>query len=176
MDYVMKTILPVVSLFLVLGCQSAPLKVTCNQTDWFELGRQDGASGLSSRLKVHREECGKFFDKMNEGLYATGYNNGLTEYCSSDNGFAIGKSGLKPTLNCPPPMDQTFLAAIQRGQEARDLEENIRRLDREISSLNQKLKTKRAIDKDSLLTKISGLQEERAVTERKFNQIERQIN
>jgi hypothetical protein len=177
MDKMMKWLFPWIAMIILAGCQSATVRTACKQTDWYELGRRDSTVGVAQQLGNHRAKCGKAFDSLSESLYVTGYNNGLTEYCTSENGYEIGRSGANPSVRCPAPMDETFLAGVDRGQRARAHEQSIQRLDREISSLNQKLSGEGGDpDRESLLSRLSGLQAERADHERKFNQIERQIN
>lgn len=109
--------------FTALGCQAHPLRASCNETDWFEHGRRDGSAGKPLMIDAHSRRCGADFTTGAENLFIQGYNNGLSEYCTPDNGFAIGKSGGRPARICPAPLDTHFFAAVKKGVKAREAEE-----------------------------------------------------
>lgn len=155
------------------GCQSSPKAASCSQIDWFELGRRDGTMGQPEQLDEQRRGCGKHFDGLSENLYRNGYNKGLAEYCSPTNGYDLGRNGVRPTLVCPAPTDVEFMAAVERGARARGLDETIRQLDREISSINRELSQSDPQNRNRLLAKLTDLKQERADFERKMTQIER---
>jgi hypothetical protein len=117
------SLLTFLTIFATLGCQSSPVKIACSESDWFELGRRDGAIGKPLQIQSHKARCGKDLSAANENLYVQGYNNGLSEYCSPDNGFAIGRSGGNPSKICPAPLDTHFFAAVRKGIKARQAEE-----------------------------------------------------
>jgi len=118
-----------VSLFILIlaaavsGCQSKPVVAGCEQRDWFELGRTDGAQGTSeNKLKKYAMECPKQFRSEWETMYTNGRNAGLNEYCSPENAYELGRSGQTYLYVCPSTMEPQFLGDYRRGQRARELE------------------------------------------------------
>jgi hypothetical protein len=171
--------------FLCLGivtlvaCQSSPKTVvSCESADWYELGRRTGTTGQPSQLDQERKRCTGQFDHTQEAVYINGYNNGLTEYCTNENGYALGKSGATLNKVCPRPIDEAFVAGYMRGTKVRELQQVNENIDRKISSINQRLKS--AKDKKNehgqLMSEITGLEQERQANRKRLNQIEKQIN
>ncbi len=125
------------TLLSTLGCQSNPLKVSCSEADWFEMGRRDGAIGRAPQLDAQRKSCGKYFSPMSETLFTSGYNNGIAEYCSEDNGYDIGVSGSVMQKVCPAPMDIPFLEAVEKGRKAREISSVARERDASARKLKE---------------------------------------
>lgn len=138
-----KSILTILALVTALsGCVSKPEKASCDQRDWFELGRSDGARGTTSdKLNRHREDCGPKPRSDWDTMYANGRNAGLVEYCSPENALELGKSGIPYLYVCPVTMEQEFLKGYRKGQRARELEVETRQLDTQIDFVTQRLNT-----------------------------------
>ncbi|MBX7232526.1 MAG: DUF2799 domain-containing protein [Bdellovibrionales bacterium] len=129
------------SLFLI-ACQTKEIvKIDCGQTDWYEIGRRDGVIGLQPQISKLESTCGQHLNELKSALYSNGYNNGLNEYCSSENGFALGRANTKVNNICPKPLDQNFLKSYKKGLEVGKMDQENIHIDRQISSLTQKIKT-----------------------------------
>lgn len=108
---------------LVSGCATKPLVAGCEQRDWFELGRTDGAVGASeSQLQNHTRQCRTEFHSEWETMYTNGRNAGLVEFCSAENAYELGRMGQTYLYVCPSTMESKFLAEYRRGQRSRELE------------------------------------------------------
>ena len=163
----------------LLGCQSNPKRTLCETADWYELGRRAGAAGQASQVEKERNRCDGHFEASQESIYTNGHNNGLAEYCTSDNGYALGKAGSAVNKVCPRPIDEGFLNGYARGKKVRELESMNENLNRKISSVSQKLKiakNKTNQDQNQLLSELSVLEQERLANQRRMIQIEKQIN
>ncbi|MGE0763632.1 MAG: DUF2799 domain-containing protein [Bdellovibrionales bacterium] len=163
------------------ACQSTTKLAGCESTDWYELGRRAGTTGLPSQNSLEKRRCGRHFDPPSEAIYVNGYNNGLSEYCTPDNGYALGKAGSSLNKVCPRPIDQDFVAGYNRGKKVRELENVNQNLDRKISSLNQKLKSAKESgaktgEHGALVSELTGLQQELQANRRRMTQIEKQVN
>jgi hypothetical protein len=135
--------LVILALFIGLsGCASKPERASCDQRDWFEIGRTDGARGTTNdQLNRHRDDCGPKGRSDWDTMYANGRNAGLVEYCSPENAVQLGKSGIAYMFVCPPTTEAEFLAGYRKGQRLRELELETRQLESRIESLNEKLTT-----------------------------------
>lgn len=126
----------------ISACASKPLVAQCEQRDWFELGRNDGAQGSGDgQLKKHARDCRKEFRSDWETMYTNGRNAGLVEYCTADNAFQLGKTGQPYFYVCPSTMEQKFLSGYRRGQRARDLELESKKLESKADSVPSKVNT-----------------------------------
>lgn len=131
----------IVSLF-VGGCAVKPekLALTCQQRDWYEIGRRDGAQGASlDRLARYKSDCKGTFDAKLETIYLNGRNAGLVEYCLPENAFETGRMDLSYQHVCPTIMEKDFLSAFKNGQTARSLELKNKELDSRIEALSEQL-------------------------------------
>lgn len=154
------------------GCQSSA-KRACAERDWFELGRRDGVAGRRMQSDSTKKVCSGVNNDDALVAYTTGYNSGLAEYCLPENGYAIGRTAAALAYVCPAPLDAPFLEAFARGQEATRLEQMNTKIDRQISSLNQKIKS--AENKEELRGQISTLQTEKEQNKKKLGEIERRV-
>ncbi len=125
-----------------LGCASFSPQAerACASTDWYEIGRQDGAKGHGEEyLDVRLKECAPEKRDLVTRLYFTGRNAGLVDYCSPTNGFNLGRSGQPYARVCPSPMERDFLREYRKGQRVFELEQANRQIDHRIGSLSQEL-------------------------------------
>ena len=122
------------------ACAGKPEKPACEQRDWYESGRRDGAQGATlDRLSQYKRECGAQFNAFWETMYTNGRNAGLVEYCSPDNSYELGRMGIAYLYVCPSTTEGEFLAGYRRGQKAREIEIENQKLDAEIDSLLARL-------------------------------------
>jgi hypothetical protein len=126
----------------VLGCASTPSdqKFSCERSDWYEIGRRDGSSGLpAKKLNDYRQECGNKLRADDETLYTNGRNAGLVEYCTPQNAFELGRMKLTYYYVCPSTVEPSFLSAYKKGGKARNLEMENQKLAAKIEDLSQKM-------------------------------------
>lgn len=174
----MKITLTILFSILAIGCQSDPKTAACAGNDWFELGRREGAAGKQIKPEEITLRCEAAFDTNAQNLYSLGYNNGLNEYCSYENGYSLGRSGSKLLDVCPRPSDELFKAAHARGLKARELEAANQQIDRKISSVSERLKTTSSDhpEKKNLMSEINGLRQEKIAIEKRLQKIEKNVN
>lgn len=136
----MKSGLVLICFLAAVGCSQSPLsetQATCQSTDWYERGRQDGATGIQSRAEKHKVSCESHFNAEAEALYMNGFHGGLTEYCSPENAFQIGQMGGPLENQCPELMKEAFKQGYKKGAESRKLKSKNQELARKIQSLSK---------------------------------------
>ena len=69
-------------------------KERCEQVNVYEVGLKDGREGqrFGDRFEFWDHDCRPFKVKIDKNKYSEGYKQGLSEYCSCEDGF---RSGLK---------------------------------------------------------------------------------
>lgn len=162
------------SLFMVFaGCTSAPERVSCAQRDWYESGRHDGAQGATlDRLAKYKVECGNEFNSAWESLYTNGRNAGLVEFCAPDNAFQLGRSGISYLYVCPSTVEELFLSAYRKGQEARQLEVANKKIDAKIDETLGKLNNVESkAERRELASEIEELKKARAQNEKSLDKV-----
>jgi hypothetical protein len=165
-------------LIFLSACASIrpPELVACNQLDWYELGRQDGAQGAAvERLEQHRRTCKQeTFETEWETVYTNGRNAGLLEYCSSENGYELGRQGNAYFYVCPSTMEPQFLSGYRKGQQAHTLEIEIKKLDAKIELTVQKIvQTDSTYERNQLASELEQLKRSRAQNDQKLSRITR---
>lgn len=136
----------VISLSLLCQCAATGslLTSTCSGTDFFELGRQHGSQGIQETLLQQDDAIGQCIPKHKgeaQDKYLIGYQAGLADYCTEENGFNVGSSGLKYRSVCPTLSEREFLKGLQKGIQHRRKQSEVRKLDQKISILKESLQS-----------------------------------
>jgi hypothetical protein len=157
------------------ACSHTPLSQTqslCQSTDWFEKGRQDGASGNLPQTSTHQNRCNEYFNEDSQALYLNGFNGGLTEYCSPENAFQIGQMGGSAENQCPLLMKDAFKVGFEKGVESRKLKAKNQELASQIENLSQKQISRSisSIEKGSISSELEQLKRQYAQNQKKISQ------
>lgn len=109
-----------------LGCAQVPIlpqQASCDNIDWFDIGRNDGASGVPlSKIEEYQLRCDTTPAPVDAELYTNGRNAGLVDFCSSRVGIELGKRGEAHHDVCPEPLRTRFLEGYDIGNRIRLLE------------------------------------------------------
>jgi hypothetical protein len=90
-------------LLLFLICTACSLsKKDCETTDWYDRGLRDGRVGeFTSALTKYKEQCSAHNITVDAHFYKMGYNDGLKQFCTFDNGHKEGLAGRVDLNVCP---------------------------------------------------------------------------
>ncbi|MGH8519542.1 MAG: DUF2799 domain-containing protein, partial [Panacagrimonas sp.] len=125
---------------LALGSCATLNENECRSADWYQLGSRDGANGgARSRIEEHREACAEFGLPADDAAWFQGYEAGLLDYCTADNGYRVGRRGGGYGRVCPAPEEREFVEAYELGHETYAVEREIAELDRRAESLQERL-------------------------------------
>lgn len=169
---IMRLIFPILVLLLA-GCSSTPVAVVskCQSADWYEIGRQDGAQGEpAERLEARRQECRNYYTEKAEAVYLNGRERGLVEYCTPENGLALGRRGELYYYVCPYNLEGGFTSAFKRGKRILALERANQDLDRKISELSAGQANRAPASVEN--TELEMLKKQRDLNEREKNKLE----
>jgi hypothetical protein len=163
--------------FVFVACSGRPAseQVSCSTSDWYELGRRDGASGSPlDRLISHKRQCAGEFNAQSEVVYRNGRNAGLIEYCTSRNGFELGRMKAPYHDVCPSQMEEPFLRSYQNGELARAIELQNQKLAVQIEKLSLQIQHEHFADvvlKNEITERINSLVRARAANESQLEKI-----
>ena len=135
------------------GCETMSKK-QCLSADWFQVGYQAGRDGRErAHIEDIAESCAKVNVTPDRRRYFDGWEQGLREYCTPENGFYLGRNGTRVRSVCPPATAGRFEDAYRRGYrifEARQyvdqLEDRRRNLENLLEKANTDEKLKRIRD------------------------------
>lgn len=123
------------------ACSSTPKP--CQELDWYEIGRQDGARGMTDN---HRRTigvaCPSSDESMAEALYNNGFDAGAAQYCTRENGFELGRMGTNVSDICPPLLKEYFTKGYAQGRRFSELQKIKSELDRRIEAIDEALDDK----------------------------------
>lgn len=115
-----KSVVSLVAL-MVVGCASVgDAESLVKKGDWQAVGEQDGLRGIPSRSMSDLNELAQRAGGQNVDVsdYESGYAEGVDRYCSLDNAYDIGLSGMQYLGVCANrPDGLRFQMQWQRGFE-----------------------------------------------------------
>jgi Protein of unknown function (DUF2799) len=124
---------------LLTGCATMN-KEECFSADWQENGYNDGASGADrDTLKSRREACAEHGIVPDKEAYLEGYEHGLEDFCTMDNGYDKGRRGYHYKGVCPSGLEGKFLMGYQEGRAIYELESRIEEYQNAIAERSQQL-------------------------------------
>lgn len=113
---------------LLTGCAAMSEK-ECLTADWRDQGMSDALAGYGrSRLVDVREACAKVGVLPNEALYFDGWNRGIRQFCTPDNGARWGRQGHSYSGTCPAELGAAFSDRYREGRRAWEAEQTLQRL------------------------------------------------
>lgn len=175
----MKLTLVTIFFSVILSACATTQEQACPDTDWYELGRRQGAQGRSAEEFSHRfASCNEEREASSQRLFQNGYNAGLVDYCSPDNGFYLGLNQYAYNQVCPATLEDEFVAEYQRGVQAYQLQQANQEIDQKIDSIFEEL-NQASLSKGqrtSLQTELSQLKRARARNQRQLVRIQKSYN
>lgn len=92
----------------------------CKATNWQQYGVNDGRLGVptSDRSGVF-DDCAELGQPVDVVAYQAGRMEGLTAYCTLENGYTVGYEGRRYHKVCPPTLEPDFLQGFERGRKER---------------------------------------------------------
>jgi hypothetical protein len=92
----------------------------CQSTDWSNYGYNDGLLGVPATDRAkYFADCAELGHPADITAYDTARADGLTKYCTLENGYEIGYSGRSYRGVCPRHLAQSFVQGYDRGRKER---------------------------------------------------------
>ena len=108
-----------ISLLLFSGCAGIGSKLSeeqCAMVDWRQLGFNEGEAGRAQRnLAREIKTCNNHGIEIDTSQYVTGWNDGISRYCVTENGYNLGRINKKFPNVCPDSLQMEFRNAYDRG-------------------------------------------------------------
>lgn len=132
-------ILPLAAALLTAGCASMS-EEECRQANWYQQGMREALDGHSkNRLQEDREACAKVGVVPNVAQYMDGYDKGIRQFCTPENGARWGRAGKYYQNSCPADLDAAFRDRYQAGKAAYDAENRLNNLRNQQTDKQRKL-------------------------------------
>ncbi len=128
-------IFPLTVIIIFSGCATMN-RSECQVANWEIIGLEDASSGKpSSYIGRHREACAEHGFSPNLNLYLKGYNRGLLEFCTQQNGYNWGFKGKSNPSICKGEQAIVFNSGYKNGFRLFKKQQSITQLKNEISQL-----------------------------------------
>jgi hypothetical protein len=110
-----------IALFLTLSsCATMDIE-KCKSTDWEERGQGDVRNRYSNDYDIYLQQCQEFGITPDKSSYEKGFNKGLEEFCTFQNGYLIGNDGHTLPTICPKETQNNFVQGFIQGQSNHDM-------------------------------------------------------
>ncbi len=125
-------------ILMLAACATKPTvsEHQCRAGDWYTVGYHDGSRGLErSQLLRHQEACGQHGIYLEREEYMAGWDDGLSQFCTMNNAFSLGRRGGKNRGLC----SVEFNAAFEEGRRLYRANQKVLQLEKELASTQQRI-------------------------------------
>ncbi len=88
----------------------------CQTTNWESAGFNDAMVAHSNQYDWYASKCQTFGVTPNRPLYTKGFEKGLVELCTFQNGYLIGNEGKALPRICPRESQDRFVSGFIQGE------------------------------------------------------------
>ena len=114
---------------LISACASmTPEK--CPNANWETIGFNDALAGEQSKLLEHIQVCNNVSVTPNATLYNKGYQAGIRQFCTRENGIKLGKNGGPTNICDQTPSAMEFYKGYTEGAVAYRKQQDINKYSR----------------------------------------------
>ncbi len=130
---------PLAALLMTAGCASMS-EEECRNADWYQQGMREALDGQTrDRLQEDREACAKVGVVPDIARYMAGYDKGIRQFCTPQNGARWGQAGRYYQGTCPADMDAEFRDRYQAGKAVYDADNKLKNLRNQQDDKQRKL-------------------------------------
>lgn len=147
----------------------------CRDARWEQLGFDDGQAGRhSSHVDLHRQACQRYNVSVEMSEWRDGWERGIRQYCTPQNGLNEGRAGRSYANSCPADVRADFEDAYRVAKAVHDARAAVDRENREMDDLLRKLReTEDRDEARKLETEISVKRDAVRNAERRLRDAER---
>ncbi|MCY6381441.1 DUF2799 domain-containing protein [Hoeflea prorocentri] len=125
---------------LALSACATLNEAECETTNWRDLGERNGQQGKASSFIVeHQKACSAYGLPVDGTAWRAGWEQGIRQYCTPQNGLLVGKAGKSYANACPVDLAPGFLRTYSVGKRVYDAGQERDRVRREIEELERSL-------------------------------------
>ncbi|NJN51287.1 MAG: DUF2799 domain-containing protein [Gammaproteobacteria bacterium] len=115
-------------------------KAECRTGDWQKIGVSDGRAGVEPHaITLHTTRCEGFGFAADASAYLAGWNEGIAQHCTQENGYELGAQGQRYRNPCPVPLNAEFSDGFQTGRQVHLAEAEIAELEAMVLELSEEL-------------------------------------
>lgn len=162
---------------VISGCATMN-ETECMNADWQETGYADGINGEDrDHLQRRTEACAKHGITPLRDEYHEGYEHGLEDFCTSENGYEKGRRGYNYKGICPQNLEGIFLLGYNEGRILYDMEQRLAEYENAIAERARQIENinyQNYVD-EGILTSKDATDEQRQVALNRIRYRQRQM-
>jgi hypothetical protein len=113
----------------------------CRDANWQQLGYDDGQAGRhASHIDLHRQACQRHNLPIQAEEWRAGWEIGIRQYCTPQNGLNEGRAGRSYANSCPDDLRADFEDAYRVAKAVHDARSTVDRENRAMDELLRKLR------------------------------------
>jgi len=125
---------------LALSACATLNEAECETSNWRDLGQRNGQSGRASSYVVeHEKACSRFGIPVDSASWRAGWEIGIRQYCTPQNGLQQGKDGKNYAQSCPSDVAPGFLRTYAIGKRVYDAKRERENISNEIDRLQESI-------------------------------------
>ncbi len=112
-----KTYFLIFFILILSACQSSNTRF-CKSLNWRELGTKSALAGKteSKTLKSTQARCSKSKSPIDDRAFHEGFERGLAQFCTINNGYDFGATGASYQNTCTSAHQASFLKGFYKGR------------------------------------------------------------
>ncbi len=151
-------------------------KFSCNQLDWFEIGRSDGLLGMNSMAYENKKTNCEGFTNQEHEKYVNGWYSGVDQFCTTQQGFAFGRTGGKYSNICPTAKEPSFLKSYRKGLKVFLYEKDNQKITDELQKIADQAQIAEGRGTSSLIQKMTELETRLELNKALISKIQNEIS
>lgn len=125
---------------LILSACTTLDESQCQTTNWRDLGQRNGQQGRASSYVAEDEEaCARFGIPVDNQSWRAGWEVGIREYCTPQNGLNAGMDGKSYAQSCPADVALGFVLTYAIGKRLYDTKQDRDTIRRDIDTLTESI-------------------------------------
>lgn len=136
----------VCAIMVVGGCATMSPE-ECAVADWEHLGERDGRFGQPPEFFGRRaSDCEEAGYGADQTAWRRGWDRGIADFCTPDNGFRKGLEGYSYEHICPGLLESDFLEGYEPGIAVHDAQSRLEQTESEVERVEKRLRAMREED------------------------------
>ncbi len=125
---------------LILSACATLNEAECETSNWRDLGQRNGQDGRASSYVIeHEKACARFGLPVDSASWRAGWEIGIRQYCTPQNGLRQGKEGKNYAQSCPADVAPGFLRTYAIGKQVYDARREREKISDQIDKLQESI-------------------------------------
>jgi hypothetical protein len=136
----LRTVAAILIVPLMLSACATLNEAECETANWRDLGQRNGQEGrASSYIAEHEKACSGFGLPVDGASWRAGWEIGIRQYCTPQNGLREGREGSYYSQSCPSDVAPGFLRTYAVGKRVYEAKRERESISDDIDRLHESI-------------------------------------